>query len=155
MRKDCAIKMIFIKKTTPEKLKDYFTQNNYTAGEEKEAFLLADDKEIKAVCSYIDKNQYILVKKIICPSDNRIFIDAVMRAMLSSKLDEGFVYALITPENALIEDTLVKMTQFKRVYPEYEYAEGLLFDKNDLTQSSIFVDIFNLFMNHECKKATE
>ncbi len=147
--------MIFIKKTTPEKLKDYFTENNYIAGDEKEAFLLADENEIKAVCSYIEKKQYILVKKIICPSDNRIFIDAVMRAMLSSKLDEGFVYALITPENALIEDTLIKMTQFKHVYPDYEYTEGLLFDKNDLDNGSIFVDIFNLFMNHECKKAIE
>ncbi|NMC55797.1 MAG: hypothetical protein GYA50_01070 [Eubacteriaceae bacterium] len=147
--------MIFIKKTTAEKLKDYFAENNYAAQDEKEAFLLADENEIKAVCSYIDKKQYIFIKKIICPSENRVFIDAVIRAMLSSKLDEGFIYALITPQNNLIEDTLIKMTQFKRVYPDYEYAEGLLFDKSDLTQNSIFVDIFNLFMNHECKKAIE
>ncbi len=147
--------MIFIKKTTAEKLKDYFKENSYTAGDEKEAFLLADEDEIKAVCSYIEKNQYILLKKIICPSQNRIFIDAVIRALLSSKLDEGFIYALITPENAIIEDALIKMTQFKHVFPEYEYAQGLLFEKDDLAKNSIFVDIFNLFINHECKKATE
>jgi hypothetical protein len=75
--------------------------------------------------------------------------------MLSSKFDEGFIYALITPESSIIEDALVKMTQFRRVYPEYEYAQGVLFDKNDLDENSIFVDIFNLFMNHQCKKAAE
>lgn len=147
--------MIFIKKTTTEKLKDYFKENNYTAEDEKEAFLLADETELRAVCSYIEKKNYILIKKIICPSNNKVFIDGVIRAMLSSKFDEGFVYALLTPENEFIEDTLVKMTKFKRVFPEYEYAQGTLFDEDDLNLNSIFADIFNLFMNHECKKATE
>jgi len=143
--------MIFIKKTTVEKLADYFNQHGYKAENEEQAYILTDATEIKAVCSYIEKKNYILIKRIICPSENKVFVDAAVRTVLNGKFDEGFIYALISAENEFIKNTLIQMTQFKSVLPDYAYSVGILFDKSDIDDKCLFVDIFKLFMHHKCK----
>lgn len=144
--------MIFIKNTSIEKLKDYFDEANYMPENEDGAYILADEKDIQAVCTYKHQNNYILIKKIICPSGNKVFIDAIVRALLSGKFNEGFIYAMITTSENIINETLMEMTQFKLILPDYQFMTDVLFEKKNVNEDSLYVDIFKLFMHHTCSK---
>jgi hypothetical protein len=144
--------MIFIKNTSIEKLDDYFNSIGYKAQNEDSAYILANEKDIQSVCTYKNEKNYILIQKIICPSNNIVFIDAVVRALLSAKFNDGFIYAMITTDDSIVQKALTTMTQFKYILPEYEFMAEVLFDKNNISKNSLYVDIFKLFMHHTCSK---
>jgi hypothetical protein len=144
--------MIFIKNTSIEKLKDYFDSVGYQANTEDGAYILVNEKDIQSVCTYKNKKNYVLIQKIICPSHNKVFIDAVTRALLSSKFNDGFIYAMITTDDSVVQEALTTMTQFKYILPKYEFMTQVLFDRSNINENSLYVDIFKLFMHHTCSK---
>ncbi len=143
--------MIFIKKTDIKNVSDELRNSGFVPNERAEAFILANEEALQAICVYEVKKQYILIQKIVCPSQKPVYIDAVVRALLSSKLDEGYIYALISQaEQGVVKDTLMTMTNFQPMTAEQDYMVGILFDKNDVTAHSLYADIFKLFMHHKC-----
>ncbi|MGI6349087.1 MAG: hypothetical protein GX245_05680 [Eubacteriaceae bacterium] len=145
--------MIFIKKTDVKNVSEEFKKSKFVPGAKTEAFILADEEMLQAICAYEAKKEYILLEKIICPSQKPVYIDAIVRALLSSKLDEGYIYGLLADaEDEIVQKTLIDMTGFQPITQEKEYMIDLLFDKENAAEGSLYVDIFQLFMHHKCGK---
>lgn len=143
--------MIFIKKTEIQNVSAELADSGFVPGAGSEAFILANEEALQAVCVFEVKEQYVLIQKVLCPSGQGVYIDAVVRALLSSKLDEGYVYALLGSDNdEVVRETLKKMTGFLPVFPRHEYMVGVLFQKEDITQESLYTDSFKLFMHPAC-----
>ncbi len=143
--------MTYIKKTTSDKLKDYLDSCAVPySGKQNPAFVLTDDRQVRAACIYEEKEHYVKLLTIVCPDGNAIFIDAIVRAAVFGPFEAGIAYALYNNQHDAVLDALKKMTRFKKVLPAYDYAVGVAFEEKDVDETTYLCDLFDLFTNKNC-----